>query len=135
VSAFVEGLLPEGNLRWHIASQAGVQATDTVGLLERVGAEYAGAVQILPKASFRAPAMCAGSATGRSPHWSPICRPITCPSGATPQASLAGVQDKVLLVALPGVAAHAEAVRCAADVPNPAADPPQHGDRPIARVD
>ena len=49
MSAFVEGLLPEGNLRWHIASQAGVQATDTVGLLERVGAEYAGAVQILPK--------------------------------------------------------------------------------------
>jgi len=37
---------------------------------------------------------------------------------------LGGGQDKVLLVALPGVAAQAEAVRCAADVPNPAADPP-----------
>jgi len=49
VSAFVEGLLPERNLRSHIASQAGVHATDTMSLLERVGAEYAGAVQILPQ--------------------------------------------------------------------------------------
>jgi len=135
VSAFVEGLLPEGNLRWHIASQAGVQATDTVGLLERVGAEYAGAVQILPKGVVPGAGHVRRLSNGRSPHWSPICRPATCPSGATPRASLAGVQDKVLLVALPGVAAQAEAVRCAADVPNPAADPPQHGDRPIARVD
>jgi hypothetical protein len=47
----------------------------------------------------------------------------------------ADVQDKVLLVALPGVAAQAEEVRCGADVPKPAADPPQHGDRPLARVD
>jgi serine/threonine-protein kinase HipA len=49
VSAFVEGLLPEGNVRQHIASQAGVPVTDTMGLLERVGAECAGAVQILPE--------------------------------------------------------------------------------------
>lgn len=34
VSAFVEGLLPEGNVRQHIASQAGLPVTDTMGLLK-----------------------------------------------------------------------------------------------------
>jgi serine/threonine-protein kinase HipA len=44
VSAVVEGLLPEGNLRRHIATEAGVSVADTMGILEQVGAECAGAV-------------------------------------------------------------------------------------------
>jgi serine/threonine-protein kinase HipA len=49
VAAFIEGLLPEGNLRRHIATEAKVPVTDTMGLLHRVGADGAGAVQILPE--------------------------------------------------------------------------------------
>jgi serine/threonine-protein kinase HipA len=101
VSAFIEGLLPEGNLRGHIATEAGVSVNDTMTLLERVGADCAGAVQILVE--------------GTKPRAGQI-RPLTkqevdsliadlptyhLPKGARPQASLAGIQDKVLLVALP----------------------------------
>jgi serine/threonine-protein kinase HipA len=101
VSAFVEGLLPEGNLRRHVAAEAGVPVTDTMGLLHRIGAECAGAVQIL--------------ADGIEPGAGHV-RPLTddevtrlvadlptyhLPDGTTPQASLAGIQDKVLLAALP----------------------------------
>jgi serine/threonine-protein kinase HipA len=101
VSAFVEGLLPEGNLRRYVATEAGVPVTDTITLLERVGAECAGAVQIL--------------ADGAKPGAGRVRRltkrevdsliadlpTYHLPEGATPQASLAGIQDKVLLVALP----------------------------------
>ncbi|MCV7090818.1 type II toxin-antitoxin system HipA family toxin [Mycobacterium interjectum] len=101
VSAFIEGLLPEGNLRRHIATEAGVPVNDTMMLLERVGAECAGAVQIL-----------AAEATPGAGHVRRLTRQEVdsliadlptyhLPEGATPQASLAGIQDKVLLVALP----------------------------------
>ncbi len=100
VSAFIEGLLPEGNLRRHIATEAGVPVNDTMTLLERVGAECAGAVQIF--------------AHGAKPDAGQIRRltkqevdslitdlpTYHLPEGATPQATLAGIQDKVLLVAL-----------------------------------
>lgn len=101
VSAFVEGLLPEGNLRRHIATQAGVAVTDTLGLLEQVGAECAGAVQILPAGVQPG----AGHVRKLTDH--EVTRLVTdlptyhLPDGTTPQASLAGIQDKVLLVALP----------------------------------
>lgn len=101
VSAFIEGLLPEGNLRRHVATEAGVPVNDTMTLLERVGAECAGAAQIL--------------AGGAKPGAGRVRRltkqevdslvadlpTYHLPEGATPQASLAGIQDKVLLVALP----------------------------------
>jgi serine/threonine-protein kinase HipA len=101
VSAFIEGLLPEGNLRRHIATEAGVPVTDTMTLLERVGAECAGAVQILadgakPGAGHvrRLTEQEADSLVADLPTYH-------LPEGATLQASLAGIQDKVLLVALP----------------------------------
>jgi serine/threonine-protein kinase HipA len=101
VSAFIEGLLPEGNLRRHIATEARVPVNDTMALLERVGAECAGAVQIL--------------ADGVKPDAGQVRRltkqevdtliadlpTYHLPEGTTPQASLAGIQDKVLLMALP----------------------------------
>lgn len=101
VSAFIEGLLPEGNLRRHIASTAGVSVNDTMSLLEQVGAECAGAVQVLAE----------DVTPGRGHVRRLSQREVTglvanlptyqLPDGATPQASLAGIQDKVLLVALP----------------------------------
>jgi serine/threonine-protein kinase HipA len=101
VSAFIEGLLPEGNARHHIASQAGLPVTDTMGLLERVGAECAGAVQFLPEGAVP------GTGDVRTLGDREVDTLIAdlptyhLPEGATPQASLAGIQDKVLLVALP----------------------------------
>ncbi|RYC13294.1 type II toxin-antitoxin system HipA family toxin [Nocardioides zhouii] len=100
VSAFLEGLLPEGNLRAQIATVARVAATDKMALLRQVGAECAGAVQFLP----------AGQAPTAG-HVRPLDQtevdaivedlPIYhLPHGAAVQASLAGIQDKVLLTAL-----------------------------------
>lgn len=102
VSSFLEGLLPEGNLRRHIATAAGVPHIDKMSMLERVGAECAGAVQFLTP--------------GRSPYAGSVRKLSSTelgrliadlptyhlPVGATPQASLAGIQDKVLLTALGG---------------------------------
>jgi serine/threonine-protein kinase HipA len=102
VSAFIEGLLPEGNLRQHIASQAGLPVTDTMGLVERLGAECAGAVQILPEGAIP------GAGHVRKLSDDEVTALVAdlptyhLPDGATPQASLAGIQDKALLVALPG---------------------------------
>ncbi|BBZ50264.1 type II toxin-antitoxin system HipA family toxin [Mycobacterium heidelbergense] len=101
VSAFVKGLLPEGNLRRHVATEAGVSVTDTMRLLEQVGAECAGAVQfltegVLPDAGH------ARRLTKQEVDSLVADLPIHhLPGGATVQASLAGIQDKVLLVALP----------------------------------
>ncbi len=101
VSAFIEGLLPEGNLRQHLATEAGVPVTDTMGLLRIVGAECAGAVQILPDGVEP------GGGHVRRLTDDEVTRLVVdlptyhLPDGTTPQASLAGIQDKVLLVALP----------------------------------
>jgi serine/threonine-protein kinase HipA len=72
-----------------------------MGLLRKVGAECAGAVQFLPE----------GDEPGRGGVRPLSEREVTrlvadlpiyhLPEGTTPQASLAGIQDKVLLVALP----------------------------------
>lgn len=102
VSAFLEGLLPEGNLRSHVASVSRVAVNDKMALLRQVGAECAGAVQFLP--------------AGVEPSTGHV-RPLTqgevdgmvedlptyhLPEGAALHASLAGIQDKVLLTSLPG---------------------------------
>lgn len=101
VSAFLEGLLPEGNLRSQLASTLGVLALDKLALLAQVGAECAGAVQFLPPG--RAPS------EGRARRLSAeeVDRIVAdlptyhLPEGTALQASLAGIQDKVLLVELP----------------------------------
>ena len=102
VSSFLEGLLPEGNLRSHLATIYNVTVIDKMGLLTQVGKECAGAIQFLPR--------------GERPGAGDV-RPLTArevdrliadlptyhvPEGSHPQASLAGLQDKVLLTALPG---------------------------------
>ena len=102
VSAFLEGLLPEGNLRRHLAAIYNVTAIDKMELLAHIGQECAGAIQFLPR----------GEVPGAG-----IVRPLTSlevdrliadlptyhpPEGSHLQASLAGLQDKVLLTAMPG---------------------------------
>ena len=102
VSAFIEGLLPEGNLREHIASEAGVPVTDSMELLRRVGAECAGAVQILEAGQRPGPGRVRRLTDEEVTRLVADLPTYHLPDGATPQASLAGIQDKVLLTALDG---------------------------------
>jgi len=101
VSAFLEGLLPEGNLRTQLASSLGVLTMDKAALLEQVGAECAGAVQ------FRRPGQAPGPGNVVPLTRAEVDALVTdlptyrLPEGAAPQASLAGIQDKVLLTRLP----------------------------------
>jgi serine/threonine-protein kinase HipA len=101
VSAFIEGLLPEGNLRRHIASQAGVPVTDTMGLLEQVGAECAGAIQVLTDGVIPGTGQVRRLSEQQVAGLVASLPTYQSPDGAPLQASLAGIQDKVLLVALP----------------------------------
>jgi serine/threonine-protein kinase HipA len=100
VSAFVEGLLPEGNLRQHIAASAGVPVTDSMELLARVGAECAGAVQILEAGIQPGPGHVRRLTDDEVTRLVADLPTYHLPDGATTQASLAGIQDKVLLTAL-----------------------------------
>lgn len=102
VSAFLEGLLPEGNLRRHIATLAGIPTTDAIGLLHQVGAECAGAVQFLPEGSQPVAGQPRRLTDDEVVRLVADLPTYHLPPGATPQASLAGIQDKVLLVAMPG---------------------------------
>lgn len=102
VSAFLEGLLPEGNVRAHVATVAKVAVNDKMALLRQVGAECAGAVQFLP--SGQPPS--AGHVRTLDGHEvDALVEDLPSyhlPEGAELQASLAGVQDKVLLTRLAG---------------------------------
>jgi len=102
VTNFIDGLLPEGSLRQQLATVQRVAATDLMALLQAVGADCAGAVQFLRPGASRP-----------APHVRPLTREevvrivedlptYSLPGGVTPQASLAGVQDKVLLTDLGG---------------------------------
>ena len=100
VSAFLEGLLPEGGLRSQLASTLGVASVDKMALLDQVGGECAGAVQ------FLRPGVSPTSGTVRPLSTDEVIQIVTdvpthhLPEGAAPQASLAGIQDKVLLSCL-----------------------------------
>lgn len=101
VAAFLEGLLPEGNLRSHVATTSKVASNDKMALLRQVGAECAGAVQFLP------PGVAPSVGHVRPLEQAEVDEIIEdlptfhLPEGAALQASLAGIQDKVLLTALP----------------------------------
>jgi serine/threonine-protein kinase HipA len=100
VSAFLEGLLPEGNLRTVVATELGVPTMEKMALLRQVGGECAGAVQFLPIGATP------GAGTVRPLTTEQVDRLVAdlptyhSPEGTAPQASLAGIQDKVLLTDL-----------------------------------
>jgi serine/threonine-protein kinase HipA len=100
-AAFFDGLLPEGPHRAALAAEADVAASDTFGLLARYGRDIAGAVVIEPPEG--------------APHRTPRVAPLddvelaqelaALPERALgvhddSELSLAGLQDKLLLVAL-----------------------------------
>lgn len=100
VSAFLEGLLPEGNLRRHVATEAGVPIVDKMALLARVGRECAGAVQFLSVGDVPLPGRLRPLSTAEVDRLIADLPTYNLPEGSSPQASLAGIQDKVLLTAL-----------------------------------
>ncbi|WP_183093107.1 type II toxin-antitoxin system HipA family toxin [Nocardioides stalactiti] len=100
VSAFLEGLLPEGSLRQHVASALGVPSIDKMAILRQVGGECAGAVQFLPTSAVpdggtvrRLSDVQVTQLVGDLPTYH-------LHAGDLPQASLAGIQEKVLLTRL-----------------------------------
>ena len=93
-------LLPEGNLREYMATQARIAPSDTLGLLGHYGRDVAGAVEIVDELvdySTHPPALHpVDDATIRRY----LVDPLQAPLGNLPQlgkASLAGVQPKMLL--------------------------------------
>lgn len=97
VRNFLDGLLPEGQIRNEIARRTGVATYDVMGLLAQVGRECAGAVQVLP------PDMSPGEGRLESLTDADVVRlvadlPVRDWEGVlTQHASLAGIQDKILL--------------------------------------
>ena len=104
-TAFVEGLLPEGEARSLLASRAGISATDTFAMLERYGRDVAGAVCFLEPGVEPS-----GTAWAyrdlRADEVAAMLRDVAqVPLGnseAGDSKSLAGYQDKVLLARQPG---------------------------------
>ena len=95
---YFDGLLPEGQVRSHLAHENGLPTPDALGLLAILGADCAGAVQALP--------------AGTPPDGPASARPLTeaevisvveaLPTWDLPEdfaitASLGGIQSKVLL--------------------------------------
>ena len=104
-TAFLGGLLPEGQARAALAAQRDLVASDTWGLLAAFGRDIAGALVISDPDDDPA---------GRMPHavdyasWDELASAITVlpdqPLGVQDDSelSLAGIQDKLLLVATGG---------------------------------
>ena len=104
-TAFLNGLLPEGQTRATLAAQRDLVASDTWGLLAAFGRDIAGALSISDPDD---------DAAGRKPHavdyasFDELAAAISAlpdhPLGAhaDSELSLAGLQDKLLLVATDG---------------------------------
>lgn len=100
---FFAGLLPEGEARRALAAEAKLVVSDVIGLLTRFGQDVAGAVVIGHEVSRRPRAH---AVTYTSPDWESEVEALADRSGPLAihddsELSIAGVQDKMLLVATP----------------------------------
>lgn len=102
---FFEGLLPEGAIRQRVADELHVSYDNVHGLLERIGIECAGAVVIVPEDEIPPAADDAELEWLSSDEVADKIREMPLrPLGITPgrvRLSLAGVQDKLVLVRSP----------------------------------
>lgn len=101
VGAFVQGLLPEGTLRANLASEAGVARDDVMALLRIVGRECAGAVQFLSSGDTASHGRVRNLSAAEVETIVSELPTYHLPEGSQIQASLAGIQDKILLVEQP----------------------------------
>ena len=102
--AFFAGLLPEGDHRRALAARVGVLDTDVFRLLERYGQDVAGAVVVGEGVAQRPDASAlpytAESLDDEVAALAAHVRPLAVHDDS--QLSIAGLQDKMLLVELPG---------------------------------
>ncbi|WP_394525096.1 type II toxin-antitoxin system HipA family toxin [Paenarthrobacter nicotinovorans] len=95
---YFDGLLPEGQVRSHLAKENGLSTPDAFGLLRILGADCAGAVQILPPGE--APEV-PGAAIPMADHEvTTVVESLPTwdlPGDFLVTASLGGIQSKVLL--------------------------------------
>lgn len=104
VKPFLDGLLPEGNARLVIAAEHGLVADDTFGLLGALGRDSAGALVILADGETpNEPLTVSAPPLMDEEIVSLVSRLPVAPLGVDAQVrlSLAGVQEKLLLVRRP----------------------------------
>jgi serine/threonine-protein kinase HipA len=101
VGHWMDNLLPEGNLRQQVAWQIGVPTDDLLGLFRAVGMECAGAVQLLPPEQQPGTGNVLELSDAQVIELVEGLPSYTSPDGQGPHASLAGIQDKLLLTRLP----------------------------------
>lgn len=106
-TTFLDGLLPEGDARRVLAERAGVLPSDVWGMLSAFGRDVAGAMVVSD------PQRPGGARTPRAEayaDWGALAADVDGlaedPLGADPamELSLAGMQEKLLLVSCPGTA-------------------------------
>lgn len=102
VTSFLKGLLPEGNLLQQLATAQRVPTSDQMALLRAVGADCAGAIQFLRAGTTRPQPSVRRLSSVEIIRIVADLPTYNLPDGTLPQASLAGIQDKVLLVDLGG---------------------------------
>jgi serine/threonine-protein kinase HipA len=106
VSAFLDGLLPEGEARRSIARDVGVRADDTYDLIAELGRDCAGAVVIAPaeEPAPPTPTTVTAEALTADEVGTLVSNLRSAPLGAGGRVriSLAGVQEKLLLTRMPG---------------------------------
>ena len=102
---FFEELLPEGVIRQRLAERARVESADTLGLLAEYGGDVAGAVKIFDTSREDPREVPRVSALSEAQVGELLDDVAAFPLGNVPdygKASLAGVQEKVLLARIDG---------------------------------
>ena len=103
-TAFLDGLLPEGGTRDSMAAKLELVASDTFGLIRELGRECAGAIVVLPDDGSIPTADTVHTATPLTDEEVATliegleANPLGVDVNADIRMSLAGVQDKLLLV-------------------------------------
>lgn len=102
-TAFIDGLLPEGEYRRYLAERARIPSYDSFGLVARYGRDIAGAIQFLPSGMDPVSNARWSVEALDADHLDQIVADLpTNPFALVEESelSLAGMQDKTLLVAL-----------------------------------
>lgn len=95
---YFDGLLPEGQVRSHLAAANRITTPDALGLLSVLGADCAGAVQALPPGTGPdGPSQAAAMTDEEVRHVVESLPTWDLPADFAITASLGGVQSKVLL--------------------------------------
>ncbi|GAA3386626.1 HipA domain-containing protein [Cryptosporangium minutisporangium] len=103
VAPYLEGLLPEGEMRTRIEQRFGVRRGHVFGLLRAIGRDCAGAVALLPPGETPTDSLAEAEPLDDERLAAEVASLGTAPLGvdAHVRLSLAGLQDKLLVARLP----------------------------------